>query len=99
LTTSPTEAHRTVQHDLGGERPQGFSKELREDDSDYFAVLEIHGEWPCGGIWTFVSKATGQLWHGVPTEHFDKSEGMRAVTSSGPGSPGGARSRPRQTGR
>ncbi len=64
--------HRTGCHVTG----------LLEDESDYFAVLELNDprvDWPLGPGPVFIAKATGEVWSDAYGNVLDKIDGMQAL--------------------
>ncbi len=54
---------------------------LLEDESDYFAVLELDPgmQWSLGPGPVFVAKATGEVWSDAYGNVLDKIDGMQPV--------------------
>lgn len=79
--TTPAEARAAAEAYVAEYRPGCRVALLLEDNTDFFAQLGLlHGtQWRVGESYTFVSKATGQIWTSVPMDVFDKIDAMTPV--------------------
>lgn len=92
MTTTPEQAFADAQKYLANIRPYAKVDRLQEDDDDYLATLQLippATEWPVGGGFVFVSKATGEVREIAPGEEItpgvnvmDKLDGMTDVKIS-----------------
>lgn len=85
MTTTPERAFADVKKYLANSRPYAKVDRLLEDD-DYLATLQLippATEWPVGGGFVSVSKATGDVREIAPgVDVLDKIDGMTDVKIS-----------------
>lgn len=81
--TTPEEALKAARAYVLRNRSDCRVKELLEDASDYFVVLELtdgYTEWQLGPGPIFVSKKTGKVWGEAFGNVLGKIDGMQPIT-------------------